>query len=74
MPLFEYECVSCKTRFEKLVFNGKSEVTCRNCGSPDVTQLLSVFSVAGTSGREEVEPGPCASCGAAQRGMCGMMQ
>ncbi len=73
MPLYEYECKSCKTKFEQLVFNKKSEVTCRACGSSSVTQLLSVFAVAGTSDRAEVEPGPCGACGAAQRGTC-MMQ
>ncbi len=71
MPLYEYECRSCKARFEQLVFNSANVVACRNCGSAEVIQLLSTFSVAGTE-RSAPEPGPCGSCGAAQRGMCGM--
>jgi putative FmdB family regulatory protein len=70
VPLYEYECKSCNARFEQLVFRSKNEVACRKCGSSDVAQLLSVFSVAGDSHRAEVEPGPCGSCGAAQRGAC----
>ncbi len=70
MPLYEYECKSCKTKFEQLVFNHESKVTCRKCGSESVTQLLSVFAVTGSSGRTAIEPGPCESCGAAQRGTC----
>jgi hypothetical protein len=38
-----------------------------------VEKLLSVFAV-GASSRSTASPeaGPCASCGAAQRGMCGV--
>jgi putative FmdB family regulatory protein len=70
VPLYEYECKSCKAKFEQLVFNHKSKVTCRECGSSSILQLLSVFAVSGSSDRAEVEPGPCGSCGAAQRGTC----
>jgi putative FmdB family regulatory protein len=70
VPLYEYECKSCKSKFEQLVFHDASGIVCRECGSSDITQLLSVFSVAGTSGRTEVEPGPCDTCGAARRGTC----
>ncbi|HYK87604.1 MAG TPA: zinc ribbon domain-containing protein [Acidobacteriota bacterium] len=70
MPLYEYECRSCKAKFEQLVFNNKTKVSCRKCGSPDITQLLSVFAVAGSSDRAAAEPGPCGTCGAAQRGTC----
>lgn len=70
MPLYEYECKCCKAKFEQLVFKSGTEVKCRECGSSSVTQLLSVFAVAGSSSRAEVEPGPCGSCGAAQRAAC----
>lgn len=72
MPLFEYECGSCKTRFEKLVFDRSEKVACRSCGSTNISQLLSTFAVSGTSDRPAPDPGPCGACGAAQRGMCGM--
>jgi putative FmdB family regulatory protein len=71
MPIFEYRCKDCGTKFEKIVSNGHSEVVCRHCASPRVDKLLSVFAVSGVS-REAAaaEPGPC-PCGAPRRGMCG---
>jgi putative FmdB family regulatory protein len=71
VPLFEYQCRDCETRFEVLVFRREEETKCRNCGSTKVSQLLSTFAVAGTSDRAP-EPGPCGGCSAAQRGTCGM--
>ena len=72
MPLYEYECQHCHTRFEKLVANNRAQVACRECGSEKVQQLLSVFTVAVKRGRPVAEDGPCASCGAAQRGICSL--
>lgn len=72
MPLFEYECRKCKTRFEQLVYNSDTAVKCRSCGSSDLIQLLSTFAVAGSSDKTQADPGPCGSCDAAQRGMCGV--
>ena len=72
MPLYEYECKSCKKRFEQLVFNKEIAVACPSCRSGDIAQLLSVFSVAGASEKTALDAGPCGSCGAAQRGTCGM--
>ena len=71
MPLYEYECRDCGTRFEQLVMNRAVEVACRSCGSGQVAQLLSTFAVArGGSERGSVESGPCGACGAPQRGSC----
>ena len=71
MPLFEYQCRECDARFEVLVFRRDEKATCKKCGSRKVSQLLSTFAVAGTTDKAP-ESGPCGSCGAAQRGMCGM--
>jgi putative FmdB family regulatory protein len=74
VPLFEYECAECQSRFEQLVFNSAdSNVACRKCGSSQVRQLLSTFAVAASSDKPVNEAGPCGSCGAAERGMCQMM-
>jgi len=35
LPIYEYECLKCKKRFETLVFNGKDEPQeCPHCGGP----------------------------------------
>ncbi|MGH9447551.1 MAG: FmdB family zinc ribbon protein [Terriglobia bacterium] len=71
MPIFEYECCDCGSKFEKFVSSGADTATCKQCSSPRVAQMLSVFAVTGNGARTAMaEPGPCA-CGAPRRGMCG---
>lgn len=67
MPIFEYLCDDCGTKFEKLVRNGASNgVLCPSCGESHVTTQLSTFAAhARGSTREARESLPsCAS------GMC----
>ncbi len=72
MPIFEYQCRECGAKFERIVGSSATSVTCRQCGSANVHQLLSVFAVAGSSATTTTaEPGPCGACGAPRRGMCG---
>ncbi len=72
MPIFEYRCGVCGTKFEKILSSHTAEAACEVCGNPKVEKLLSVFAVAGAS-RASVtsEAGPCGACGAPRRGMCG---
>jgi putative FmdB family regulatory protein len=73
MPLFEFKCRDCGATFEKIVPSATTQVACRKCESAQVEKLLSVFAV-GTSSHSSpsFENGPCSTCGAAQRGMCGV--
>ena len=72
MPIFEYQCRSCGAKFEKVVSSAEAAATCKECGSPRVEKLLSVFAVVGGSRSTAApEPGPCGACGAPRRGMCG---
>jgi putative FmdB family regulatory protein len=74
MPIFEYRCRECGTKFERIVGSSETVVTCKNCESRQVDQLLSVFAVARSSGsNESFESGPCGACGAPERGMCTRM-
>lgn len=41
MPLFDYECPSCRRTFEQLV-RGPEAVGCPSCGETKVKKLLSV--------------------------------
>ena len=72
VPLYEYQCGKCGSRFEQIVYGDDKPVSCRACGSAGVTRLLSTFSVLGSSDRPRSEPTPCDTCGAAERGTCGM--
>jgi putative FmdB family regulatory protein len=66
MPIFEYLCDDCGTKFEKLVRNGASnDVLCPSCGESHVTTQLSTFATHGSSHGSPQEALPsCAS------GMC----
>jgi putative FmdB family regulatory protein len=73
MPIFEYKCRDCGAQFEKIITSSSSSsVLCGKCESPHVDKLLSVFAVAkGSHSATSFEAGPCRTCGARQRGMCG---
>lgn len=72
MPIFEYQCRNCGTKFEKIVSSSTATATCKSCGSPRVEKLLSVFAVVGAAhSTPSLETGPCGACGAPRRGMCG---
>ncbi len=74
MPLYEYECNSCKTQFELLVFDRGAKVSCRNCGSNEVVQLLSTFAVGTESAGQSTRESPCEGCQGMQGGVCPMNQ
>lgn len=45
MPIFEYLCEDCGSKFEKLVRNGgASELACPSCGQKHLEQQLSTFA------------------------------
>jgi putative FmdB family regulatory protein len=66
MPIFEYSCNDCGTRFEKLVRNNSEEIACPSCGEKHLKQELSVFAAHANSGRGKKSDGPMCPSG----GMC----
>jgi putative FmdB family regulatory protein len=46
MPIFEYQCNSCRHCFEKLVMSSRDDekVSCPECGHTDVSKLISCVS------------------------------
>ncbi|HEY8665215.1 MAG TPA: zinc ribbon domain-containing protein [Tepidisphaeraceae bacterium] len=76
MPVYEYTCQSCKTKFEQLVrsMSGDAKAKCPECGSGKTARSLSLFAVGAESGggsRESFTPASCRSCGN-PHGSCGM--
>jgi putative FmdB family regulatory protein len=72
MPIFEYKCQDCGAQFERIITSSSSDVLCRECESPHVDKLLSVFAVAkGSHSAPSFNDGPCRTCGARERGLCG---
>lgn len=68
MPLYEYQCQGCQTRFEKLVRFGE-EVHCPRCESQKLEKLMSVFAV-NTQGAAASPKEDCGNCSEAGPGGC----
>ena len=74
MPLYEYYCSDCKSKFELLVSRQHADdVVCMKCQSEKVRRLLSVFASPRTSdedGSYEEMASSMGSCGCGG-GSCG---
>jgi putative FmdB family regulatory protein len=75
MPIYEYYCRDCKTKFEALRPMSKADapIACKQCEGKHTSRMLSRFAahsggkaVAGTGG------GGCASCGGGSCSTCGV--
>lgn len=51
MPIYEYVCDDCGERYERLVMNGKTKITCPKCASAKHTIQLSVFAAPSNGGK-----------------------
>lgn len=68
MPIYEYVCESCKTKFEKLVrtMGGTQEIECPKCGSKKASRQFSSFAVgAGGAEAGHSHGAGCGCCSAA---------
>lgn len=68
MPIYEYACSTCGTRFEKLVRRFGEAVSCTACASAAVEKQLSVFAVVGSSAAPAFAGCGAQSCGPADAG------
>jgi len=80
MPLFEYRCTKCNTKFEVLhkSVNSTEEVICPQCSSTENKKLMSSFSPSVSSLSGFSAPA-CTECehasqhgGGCASGMCGL--
>jgi len=79
MPIFEYKCKQCNTKFEVLHKSSlnQEEVSCPKCNSKENKKLLSSFSATGfSSNSNSCENGSCgvepSYSGGCSSGMCGL--
>jgi putative FmdB family regulatory protein len=67
MPIYEYDCQSCKKTFEKLVksMSSKDKPACPDCGSKQTSRKLSAFAAVASSAGTAPSAGPkmCGRCG-----------
>jgi putative FmdB family regulatory protein len=75
MPLYEYYCADCQTRFETLRPMSKADdsIQCKSCESMRTSRVLSLFAVnTGLSGRtSESVPNTSFGTGGCCGGTCG---
>lgn len=62
MPIYEYSCKKCGEVTELLVLGKEETPVCRECGSEDMTKLMSAHntSISFSSGPT---PADCSCCG-----------
>jgi putative FmdB family regulatory protein len=75
MPLYEYRCTTCDSKFEKLLSMSAADrgVNCPDCGA-DARRLVSTFAAfkKGESGQvSSVGGGGCAGCAGGSCASCG---
>lgn len=74
MPIYEYKCEDCGTKFEKLVRRSSDvpELTCPSCGKNHLQQELSTFAAHAGGSKSAAEMPMCPNGGPCNPGMCGM--
>ncbi len=75
MPVYEYRCADCGTKFEKLLRISAASadgITCPDCGG-SARRQLSVFAAfrKGESGQVTSVGGGCAGCAGGSCASCG---
>lgn len=73
MPIYEYKCQDCGSKFEKLVRNTsvQTAIECPSCGQSHVQQEYSTFAAHAAGPRQSDAP-VCPSGRCSNPGMCGM--
>ena len=63
VPIYEYNCRECGTRFEVIV-RGQTTPECPGCHGTSLERAFSTFAVS-SNGRAAAQsaPGPCGTCG-----------
>ncbi|HEK85627.1 MAG: FmdB family zinc ribbon protein [Candidatus Saccharicenans sp.] len=71
MPIYEYICLKCQHRFERLVSaNSEEKIICPHCQSDQVKKLISSFGIGGGGSRLKNSSGGCSSCSSSSCSTC----
>lgn len=71
MPIFEYLCEDCGTKFEKLVRSSSSDaVLCPSCGQSHLAQQLSTFAAPANGHQDHWTPAMDRMGSTCSSGMC----
>lgn len=70
MPIYEFYCEDCDSRFETLVRNSDEVVTCRHCDSSHLKKLISTYAISSGSPDTPCGAAPCSPAPACGGGTC----
>ena len=74
MPLYEYICNDCRTKFDALrsINNADAPIACQDCQGENTSRMLSLF-FAHSDGRTITQSAPaCTSCSTHTCSTCGV--
>lgn len=74
MPLYEYYCSDCQTKFDALrsISNADAPIACQDCQGENTSRMLSLF-FAHSDGRAVAQGAPaCTSCSTHTCSTCGV--
>jgi len=75
MPLYEYYCADCRTKFEALRSMSKADdpIQCKHCESMQTSRAISLFAAfsKGNGGATQTIAGAGGGCGSCAGGSCG---
>jgi putative FmdB family regulatory protein len=72
MPIFEYKCEDCGSKFEKLVRRSDTaDVLCPSCGKDHLEQQYSSFAAHANGAPKEMSMPSCPSGMCQNPGFCG---
>ncbi|HAG11754.1 MAG TPA: zinc ribbon domain-containing protein [Desulfotomaculum sp.] len=77
MPVYEFKCMECESRFERLCQIGETgqNLSCPKCGKPEPYRVMSSFETGGKNGGDSDtfagSSGGCAGCSSGNCATCG---
>jgi putative FmdB family regulatory protein len=66
MPIYEYICDDCGTKFEKLVRRNQDAIACPSCGESHLKTALSTFAAHSSNGKTQDAQFPTCAGGMCQ--------
>ncbi|MBC7319085.1 zinc ribbon domain-containing protein [bacterium] len=70
MPLYEYKCLDCNSKFEVLLRDLSEDVVCEKCGSKNTRRLISAFSFASSGDTGIKVSSGCSTCNSKSCSTC----
>ena len=69
MPLYEFYCPQCKTKFEELCAASRETLSCPECAA-ESKRVLSIFRARGGGAGGGAPSGGCSGCSGKNCGSC----